>query len=141
MIPALTILHVAIAAAWFGHKLLVPGDVRASTRLDQAGPFVARLQRAERFGIATGVGTALSGAALWWAVGFDTVDLGVWIGAGLVVGAMVVGATLGRPASKRLIAAIQHGDRVEATVAGNRVNQVLGLESLLWIGALAAMVL
>ena len=113
MIAALTILHIAIAAAWFGHKLLIPGDIRASAgaRNDSAAPFLARLQRAERFGIASGLGTLLSGVALWWAVGFDTVDVGVWVGAGLVLGAILIGATMARPASKRLRAAVEDGDR------------------------------
>lgn len=143
MIAALTILHITIAAAWFGHKLLIPGDIRASagTRTEAAAPFLARLQRAERLGVATGLGTLLSGAALWWAVGFDTVAAGVWVGAGLVLGAILIGATLGRPASKQLRAAVEEGDRVEAAVAGGRVNRVLSIESLLWLGALTAMVL
>jgi hypothetical protein len=143
MIPVLTILHIAIAAAWFGHKLLIPGDVRASAgaRAEQGGPFLLRLRRAERLGVATGLGTLLSGAALWWAVGFDTVGVGVWVGAGLVLGAVLTGATMARPASNRLRAAIEDGDRVAAVEAGGRINQVLRIESLLWIGALTAMVL
>lgn len=143
MSAALTILHIGIAAAWFGHKLLIPGDIRASAgaRTESAAPFLVRLQRAERLGVATGLGTLLSGAALWWVVGFDTVDAGVWLGAGLVLGAILIGATMGGPATKRLRAAIEDGDRVEATVAGGRVNRVLGIESLLWVGALTAMVL
>lgn len=143
MIAALNILHIAIAAAWFGHKLLVPGDIRASAgaRTGAAAPFLARLQRAERFGFTTGLGTLLSGAALWWVVGFDAVDAGVWIGAGLVIGAILIGATMGRPATKRLREAVESGDRVAATVAGGRVNRVLGIESLVWLGALTSMVL
>jgi hypothetical protein len=143
MIAALTILHIATAAAWFGHKLLIPGDIRASagTRAEVAAPFLTRLKRAERFGILTGMGTLLTGAALWWAVGFDSVDAGVWVGAGLVLGAILIGATMGRPASKGLRMAVEDGDRIAAAVAGGRVNRVLGIESLLWIGALTAMVL
>jgi hypothetical protein len=143
MTPALTILHIAIAAAWFGHKLLVPGDIRASAgvKTEQAGPFLRRLRRAERLGQITGIGTLLSGAALWWVVGFETVDAGVWVGAGLVVGAILVGAAIGRPASKQLRFAVERGDRVAATIAGGRLSRVLGVESLLWLGALTAMVL
>ncbi|MGD2060412.1 MAG: hypothetical protein PVF87_06085 [Acidimicrobiia bacterium] len=143
MIAALTILHIAIASAWFGHKLLIPGDIRASAGLktEQAGRFLQRLRRAERLGQLTGVGTLVSGAALWWAVGFETVDAGVWVGAGLVVGAILVGAAIGRPASNQLRYAVERGDRVEATIAGGRLSRVLAVESLLWVGALAAMVL
>lgn len=143
MIAALTIVHIAIAAAWFGHKLLIPGDIRASAgaRHDVVEPFLTRLQRAERLGIATGLGTFISGAALWWAVGFDAVDPGVWVGAGLVLAAILIGATMGRPASKSLRTAVEDHDRVAAAVAGGRVNRVLGIESLFWLGALTAMVL
>jgi hypothetical protein len=142
MIATLTIVHIAIAAAWFGHKLLLPGDIRASAgaRTEAAGPFLSRLQRAERFGVATGLGTLASGGALWWVVGFDTVDAGVWVGAGLVLGAILIGAMLGGPATRQLRAAVESGDRIAATVAGGRLNRVLGIESLLWLGALTAMV-
>lgn len=142
MIAALTIFHIAIAAAWFGHKLLIPGDIRASAgaRAGEAAPFLARLKRAERLGIGTGLGTLLSGAALWWVVGFDTVGPGVWVGSSLVVAAILIGATMGRPATRQLQRAVETGDRVEATVAGRRVNRALGIESLLWLGALTAMV-
>lgn len=142
MTAALTILHIAIAAAWFGHKLLIPGDIRASAaaRAGEATPFLTRLQRAERLGIVTGMGTLLSGAALWWVVGFDAVGSGVWIGASLVVAAILIGATMGRPAAQNLRRAVESGDRVKATVAGRKLNRVLGIESLLWLGALTAMV-
>jgi hypothetical protein len=58
----------------------------------------------------------------------------------LVLTAIVVGATMGRSASKQLRAAIEEGDRVAATIAGRQINQVLGVESLLWMGALVGMV-
>jgi hypothetical protein len=75
-----------------------------------------------------------------WLVGIDTVDTGIWVGLGLVVVALIVGAMTGRPASRLLRDAVARGDRVEATIAGGQVSRVLGLESLLWIGALVSMV-
>lgn len=142
MIVALTALHIAVAAAWFGHKLLIPGEIRRSAGAgpDQAEALLLRLRRAERFGQVTGAGTLLSGGALLWAVGVDTVGVGVWVGTGLVVASVVIGATLARPASKRLATAVGAGDRVAATIAGGEVGRVLGIESLLWLGALTAMV-
>lgn len=141
MIVALTVVHVAVAAAWFGHKLLIPGDIRRSAGAspgDAAG-LLARLRRAERLGRLTGLGTLLTGGALVWAIGADTVGVGVWIGAGLVVGAIALGAVVARPASKRLMAAVDAGDRVAASIAGAQIGRVLGVESLLWLGALSAM--
>lgn len=143
LVAALKILHIALAAAWFGHKLLVPGDIKASVRLDRSEvtAFLDRLKRAERIGIATGVGTLLAGSGLAFAVDAETVSTGVWIGATLVVVALAVGAALGAPSSRRLRAAVTAGDRVAATVAGQRMSRILALESLLWIGALTGMVL
>lgn len=139
MILALRILHIAVAAAWFGHKLLVPGDIRRSV---QAGDetLLARLRRAERLGRLTGLGTLLTGGLLSWAVGVETVSFWIWVGTGLVVVAIIVGATVARPASKRLHEAMTRRDRVQATVAAGQVNRVLGIESVLWLGALATMV-
>lgn len=142
MTPTLTILHIAFAAAWFGHKLLIPGDIRASlsTRLDDPAPLLGRLKRAEHLGQVTGVGTLLFGAALWWVVGIDTVSIGVWVGAGLVIAAILVGATVGRTATNRLRAAVRAGDRVAAAVAGSQLSRALSVEGILWLGALTAMV-
>jgi hypothetical protein len=143
MVAALKVLHIVVAAAWFGHKLLVPGDIRATVTatIDEPDLFLRRLKRAERLGIVTGLGTLVSGAALWWAIGFDTVAVGVWVGAALVLIAIAVGAIVARPASKRLHAAVRSSDRVEAALAGRQVSSVLGVESILWVGALTAMVL
>lgn len=143
MVVALQILHIALAAAWFGHKLVVPGDIRASAKSAPEGgaAFVSRLRRAQRLGIVTGSGTLAAGVGLAYAVDASTVGYGVWIGATLVVAAIVVGAIFGRPSSKRLQEAVIAGDRVAATVAGNRLNNVLGLEGLLWVGALSGMVI
>ena len=141
MILALRILHVAVAAAWFGHKLLIPGDIRRAVQSgDQGGEaLLTRLRRAQRLGQWTGIGTLLSGAALIWSVGVVTVGFWIWVGLGLVIVAIGTGAAVGGPASKRLFEAVSNGDRVEATVAGGQVNRVLGVEGLLWVGALATM--
>jgi uncharacterized membrane protein len=141
MILVLSILHVAIAAAWFGHKLLIPGDIRRTAHAgpSEAGALVARLRRAERFGIVTGLGTLLSGLALMWAVGFETVSLWIWMGLALVIVAIGIGGLVARPSSRRLREAVEQGDRVQATVESRQVGRVLGAESILWVGALATM--
>jgi hypothetical protein len=143
MVITLKILHIALAAAWFGHKLLVPGDIRTSAQAgrDASALFLERLRRAERFGILTGLGTLAAGIGLAFAVDASTVGYGVWIGSTLVVIALVAGGIFARPASKQLRSAVATGDRVAAVVAGNRLNRVLAVESLLWIGALAGMVI
>lgn len=143
MVVTLEILHIALAAAWFGHKLLIPGDIRASAKAAPEGgaAFLGRLERAQRLGVITGIGTLAAGVGLVYAVGAATVGYGVWVGATLVVVAIVVGAVFARPASNRLREAVVAGDRVAATVAGNRLTNVLGIEGLLWIGALTGMLI
>jgi hypothetical protein len=101
---------------------------------------VFRLKRAERLGMLTGLGTLVSSGALLWAVGADTVRLGVGVGIGLVLIAIVIGATVARPASFRLCEAVDSGDRAGAAAAGRQLIRVLGTASLLWIGALIGMV-
>lgn len=142
MVVALTAVHIAIAAAWFGHKLLIPGDIRRSAGAGkaQSEAFLARLRRAQGFGILTGLGTVLSGVVLAWVVGVESVGPGVWVGAGLVAAAIALGAIVARPASRRLDAAVKAGDRVGANRAGAQVGRVLEIESVLWLGALIAMV-
>lgn len=143
MIVALSVIHIAIAAAWFGHKLLLPGEIRRSVggEPNEARLLVDRLKHAERLGIVTGLGTVVSGGLLLWAVGVETVGPGVWVGLGLALCAMVLGATIARPASQRLAKSVANGDRVGATIAGTQISRTLGMESLLWMGALVSMVI
>lgn len=142
MVLALQVAHIAIAAAWFGHKLLVPADIRQSVHAGQAEAeyLLRRLRRAERFGILSGAGTLISGGALMWAVGVETLSVWIWVGLGLVIVAIGIGVTVARPASLQLRDAVGRGDRVQATVVGRQINRALGIESLLWLGALVTMV-
>lgn len=142
MVLALQVAHIAIAAAWFGHKLLVPADIRQSVHAGQAEAedLLRRLRRAERFGILSGAGTLVSGGALMWAVGVETLSVWIWVGLGLVIVAIGIGATVARRASQQLRDAVGRGDRVQATVVGRQINRALGIESLLWLGALVTMV-
>ena len=137
----LRFLHVGIAAAWFGHKLLVPSDLKASVSgtAQQARDMIPRISRAERVGQVSGVGTLLTGTLLTLVVGFETVGIGVHIGMGLVVTAIAIGAIFARPASNRLKAAVEVGDLDAARPEARRLNQVLGIESLLWAATLMAM--
>lgn len=136
----LRFLHVGVAAAWFGHKLLIPGDITGSLAdLDRARALLPRLGRAERLGRSTGVGTLVTGLLLAWWVGFASVAWTVWVGLGLVLVAIALGAGVARPASVALVGAIEDGDLTMARGAGARLNRVLGAESLLWAAALVTM--
>jgi hypothetical protein len=138
-----TVLHIAIAAAWFGHKLLVPGDLRRSVAAgpDVARRLVPRLENAERLGIATGLGTLATGLALVFMEGAASVRTPIWVGLGLVTAAIAIGAIIARPASNRLRHAIGAGDTTAATAEARTLSTVIGAESLLWVGALVTMLI
>ena len=139
---ALRVLHIGVAAAWFGHKLLVPSDL-ASSLGDQAAAeaLLPRVARAERLGQVTGVGTLLTGLLLAWFLGFSTIGHGVWVGLALVLVAIAIGATVARPASNALVAGVEAGNLEAARTAAVRLQRVLAVESVLWALALVAMLL
>lgn len=142
MIVVLRVLHVAIAAAWFGHKLLVPSDLRGSLGSQpEAESLLVRIRRAETLGIATGMGTLLTGGGLVLAIGWQTVRASVYVGLALVVVAIGTGAVVARPASARLSEAVADGGLPSAGEAAGRLTTVLVTESVLWAGALVTMLI
>ena len=142
MIVALKILHVAIAAAWFGHKLLVPQDLRQSLRSQpEAQSLLPRLRRAEILGVASGLGTLLTGGGLVLVIGPRSVGASIYVGLALVVVAIAVGAVVARPTSTALRAAVSKEDLVSARSAAARLTSVLVTESVLWSGALVTMLI
>lgn len=136
-------LHIGFAAAWFGHKLTIPSDVResASAGDQRARSLVSRLKRSERVGQVSAVGTFLFGGGLIWVVGPGAISPGTWVGTALAVLALGVGATRGRTATRRLFVAIDDDRRADAAGAGAELGRVLATESLLWAGALVAMLI
>lgn len=141
MITLVKILHIAVAAAWFGHKLLIPADLRTSLGDEgTARHLVARLTRAETLGIATGLGTLATGGLLAVLIGPGSVRDGVWVGLGLVLAAIALGGMVARPASSGLRSAVGSGDLALARRSAGRLSQVLIAESLLWSGSLIAMI-
>jgi hypothetical protein len=143
VLVALKALHIGVAAAWFGHKLLIPTDLRQSITagVDAARRLLPRLERAERLGIATGMGTLLTGLGLAWAIGFGVVRTPIWVGLGLVVAAIAIGAIVARPASIRLRSAVASGDLAVAGSNARTLTGVLSAEALLWSAALVTMLL
>lgn len=143
MILAAKIIHVAFAAAWFGHKLLIPRNLRQSIheREDGAG-VIRRMSRSERFGILSGVGTVLSGLALiWLTTGFAETPLPIWLGFAAALAMFVVGATVARPTWKVIRSGLENGDYPRAASRLRTFVGALHLEGLLWVLALTAMLL
>ena len=141
MILAVRVLHVAVAAAWFGHKLLVPSDLRRSLSgdIEAADLLIPRLARAESLGVGTGIGTLATGLLLVVLAGPRSVAWPIWIGLALVVVAILVGALVARPASIRLRSAVNDQDLPTARQAARRLSNVLIAEGVLWTGALVSM--
>lgn len=138
MLTALRILHVILAAAWFGHKILIPRDIRYSVASDDLfAALRGRMATAQRLGIAAGLGTLLSGVGLiLLTTGFADAPMNIYAGFAIAITMFLVGAFMARPAWKRLAAAENRADRVGAVKGFTRT---LALENLLWVLALAAM--
>jgi hypothetical protein len=136
----LLVVHIAAAAAWFGHKLMTPHDIRGSlSDHGQASAMIERVGAAAPLGIASALITVASGVGLlvlnsWTA----TALLGVGIMAAL--GAIAVGASSARRAWRSLVGAVGKDDLALAAAFGRRFSRAMALENLLWLAALAAMV-
>lgn len=143
VIEVVTIFHIAVAAAWFGHKLLIPRDVRVSVREPESAMYlVDRMRRARTLGIVTGVLTL--GTGIWLVIlttGFAEAPITIHIAMGAVIAMFFVGFLVGRPAWKRIENAITAGDTPAAVGGANSLNSALNLESLLWILALTMMII
>lgn len=109
------------------------------TSPEVASAMVARLKAVARLGIGSALATVLSGIGLLWSADWSaTPTLGVGIFAAIV--AVAVGASRARPAWDGVDRAVAAGDLVTAGAFGRQFSRWLHLESLLWIAALAAMI-
>lgn len=136
------VAHVVVAAAWFGHKLLIPADLRQASA-EMTGPdpqLVSRLRRSQRLGILTGLGTLGTGVLLIALIGQDVVPFRIYIGLGLVLVMLLVGSIMARPAWATLKVSLEEGTRTTATSAARSLGRALNIESILWVAALITMV-
>ncbi|HSJ27643.1 MAG TPA: hypothetical protein VLB67_05485 [Acidimicrobiia bacterium] len=137
----LLVVHIVAAAAWFGHKLTVPRQIRTSIDAgpDQAGTMVVQMRGTARLGIGAALLTVATGVALLALAGWTaTTVLGLGIMAALA--AVAVGAVFARPAWRGLEAAVVDDDLATAGAFGRRFSRLLHVENLLWTAALWAMV-
>jgi len=138
---ALRVVHVLVAAAWFGHKLLVPHDLREVATAPAAADaaFVRRLERAQVLGIASGVATLATGLGLYVWIGPGVVSSPIHIGLAVAIGMFAVGAGVARPGWDRLKAGMEAGDSGAIAAGATRLSRSLVLESGLWIVVLVTM--
>lgn len=143
MILITNILHVTFAATWFGHRLLIPRDLRQSihSRQEHMG-LIQRVVRAERVGMVSGLGTLATGIALIvLTTGFADAPLRIWLGLAAVIAMIMVGALVGSPAWREVRAGLEANDLPRAVSRVGALIRALRLEGLLWILALATMLL
>jgi hypothetical protein len=139
---ALEILHIAVAAAWFGSRLLIPADVSASIHDDRSPTlFIARVGRARRLSWISGVLTLLTGLGLMQLTS-GLFDAPWTIYAGLVAAVVMLGVGwfVAGPPWKRIRDGLERGDAPTASASVPRFRQALTLESLLWLLALGSMI-
>ncbi len=135
------VVHVAAAAAWFGHKLLLPGDVNRSIAAGRgaAQEMLGRVGRGAPLGIGSALVTVASGLGLLALDGWSATVL-VGLGIMAALGALVTGAVAGRRAWKGLVAAVESAELPTAAAFGRRFGRTLVGENVLWLAALAAMI-
>lgn len=141
MILLIKILHVTFAAAWFGHKILIPRDLRHSihNRHENQG-LTSRIARAERLGIFSGLGTLATGLGLvYLTTGFAATPLRIWLGLAAVLAMIAVGALVASPAWRDVRAGLEANDLPAAVSRVGALVGALRLEGLLWILALTTM--
>lgn len=137
----LLVIHIGAAAAWFGHKLTIPREIRSSLAHGGAvaEAMVQRLPVTARLGISAALVTVLSGIGLLWNANW-TASAAIGLGIMAAIGAIAVGASVARPAWVGLASAVEEGDLGLAAAFGRRFARFLHLENLLWLAALTAMV-
>ena len=137
------IIHVGLAAAWFGHKLLIPSDLRDAMRSDGGsdGGLILRVERAQRVGLVTGFGTLVTGIVLVILAGPAAISRWIYAGLTLVIAMFAIGALLARPAWIRFKTSLEDGDRSSAQNAADMLSRALNVESIVWVAVLITMVI
>ncbi len=136
----LLVVHIAAAAAWFGHKLMIPRDIRGSlAEHGRASEMIERVGAAAPLGIASALITVVSGVGLL-VLNSWTASALLGLGTMAALGAIAVGASSARRAWTSLVRAVNERDLALAGAFGRRFSRAIALENLLWLAALAAMV-
>ena len=136
-------IHIVAAAVWFGHKILLPRDLRSSLQAggDQARGLIPRIERAERLGMASGLLTLFSGfAMILLSGGFAAMPLRIYIGMSLVIVMFLLGAIIARPAWSQVKRGIETEELEASRFGARRLIRVFVIEQSLWAAVLVTMV-
>ena len=142
----LRFLHIVSAALWVGAALYWPGDLRRAVEAGAGAPELAlrRARGALGLDLGAGLATLLSGGAYAGLLGADGMTVSgitMWGGLSLGLARLALLAALARPSVRRAEAAARGGDLARARGAAKGVAAYAGVAHLLWLLALAAMVL
>lgn len=143
LIPYFVFLHVLSISAWIAAVLWLSGDVKRTLALGKPHVDALAARLGPAFGLDTiaSVATFATGILIMWAQDWTPPRLGV--SAGIVL-AIARGGVLGavRRSVRGIIGRIQAGEVPSASdPAVRRVSALSGVAHLLWLLALAGMVL
>jgi hypothetical protein len=138
----LVFLHILFAAAWLGAALWTPGDVRRT--LARGRPHVdalpARAGPALGLDLGAGLGTILTGLAIWAYEGFGHRP-GIELGLMASLLRVILTFVAVRPAWAAIRTAIAGtGDLTAADAPARRLGMFSGMAHALWLVALAGMI-
>ncbi len=138
----LRLLHVLSMALWLAAALWVPVDVRRTLARGgvHLGPLAERGSAAIRLDLLAGIATVGTGLALLWRRGF-LARHALWTGAAFGAALLALVAFGVVPTWRRLAARIGENDAAGASAAAPRLAALTGGARLLWLLALALMVL
>jgi hypothetical protein len=137
----LQLLHVLSMATWLAAALWIPGDVKRTVASGgDATALRARARPALVLDLAAGIATLVTGVALLLLHGLP-LRRGLEAGAALGILLLALVAAGIRPAWKRIESALAAGDRAAAAAGARRLSALAGVGHLLWLAALALMVL
>ena len=139
MIDLLRFLHILSAALWLGAALFWPGDLKRALAAGAPALALRRARGALRLDAGAGTATVLTGGALAGMGGVSVVTL--WGGLTLALARLALVFALARPAVRRAAAAADAGELERAAGAAKGVAAYAGIAHLLWVAALALMVL
>jgi len=141
----LVVLHIALAALWFGAPLMIGSVLKKSAATGQAG-FAAGAGVADRMALLGGVGSAgalLTGLALIFSVygGMKGLPVPFHIALTLVLLGVVLSFGFIKPTTSKLVAAAAAADYKPATAASSikKMSMFSGISQLLWLISLVCM--
>jgi hypothetical protein len=142
VVTAVIFLHILSAATWLGAAMWTPGDLRRTLALGRphVDALLARARPALRLDLAAGVLTLITGIVAMGLRG-GVPRIGILVGLAAVLARLALSLAVVRPAFAGVERAVGAGDLAAAAAPAGRLAAISGIGHLLWVVALAGMVL